>query len=453
MRTARPRLGLAWVLRRGLAAMALGVSVVGLVGWGVGALSPSIAAIPTPALYPVFLALLTLLSGAALAEKALGAGRLVALGVLLVAGPGMVVLCDGCASLNLDTEHSATRGAAAAGMVFLLALALLCIRSGGPRRVVYLGHFLAFAALGLGFAGAALGLIGALPEGGTLAVSTAAAGAFLALALMLEKAHRGIYWLLFGADPMGAQVRRQIWGVTLVPMVTGAGFVYHFYARHDLRFFGDLVLLFTLMMWQLLLLLGISAIRLERQERARRRAEAQMARMALRDGLTGLANRTAFDRHLYLEALRAKATGQTFSLVLFDVDNFKLVNDTHGHMVGDEVLRSLGRGLRQCISEGCFVARLGGEEFALIVAGAAEAVGKRAEELRQAIEANVFVPEKEREAAVRVTASFGVSDYSPRDTLSEIYARVDKALYRAKAMGRNRVEVRPCEADGCNLPT
>ncbi len=159
----------------------------------------------------------------------------------------------------------------------------------------------------------------------------------------------------------------------------------------------------------------------------------EVDRLARHDGLTGLANRTEFDAALERELSRAQRTGSPLSLVLVDVDHFKRVNDTHGHQVGDEVLRQVGGGLERLVRREDVAARYGGEEFVVLLPGV-DAEGGRAfgERVRERLRTDV--------EAVPVTVSAGVASYpeNARD-VDELVGRADAALYAAKRGGRDRV--------------
>lgn len=159
----------------------------------------------------------------------------------------------------------------------------------------------------------------------------------------------------------------------------------------------------------------------------------RMQQMAVTDGLTQLANRRFFDRALDRELARATRTNGRLSVVLLDVDNFKSLNDTHGHLVGDNVLRQIAAALRECGREYDTIARYGGEEFAAVLPGCSAALAVQvAERLRRAVE--------EAATEVAVTASAGVATY-PYDgaDIESLLGAADRALYTAKRGGRNRV--------------
>ena len=176
----------------------------------------------------------------------------------------------------------------------------------------------------------------------------------------------------------------------------------------------------------------------DRVELEKRRALQDLATelqlQALRDPLTGLGNRNKFGDAVAMEIARARRQGTPFSLALYDVDRFKLVNDTHGHQAGDKVLVELSRLVSARIRDVDLLVRWGGEEFLLLCSGCDGPVAMRlAEKLRAAIESANFG------AAGPVTCSFGVAQYETGESAEAVIARADAALYRAKIGGRNRV--------------
>ena len=163
-----------------------------------------------------------------------------------------------------------------------------------------------------------------------------------------------------------------------------------------------------------------------------------LRRLATRDELTGLANRREYDRILSEEEERARRFGHPLGLVVMDLDRFKLVNDTHGHAAGDAVLREAARRIAASIRTVDRAARIGGEEFALILVqtDAASAM----EVARRAIAAIAQAPISAGAGLkLSVTASAGVAELpSDAATASERFAAADAALYAAKERGRNR---------------
>ncbi|WP_158568070.1 MULTISPECIES: ligand-binding sensor domain-containing diguanylate cyclase [unclassified Duganella] len=161
---------------------------------------------------------------------------------------------------------------------------------------------------------------------------------------------------------------------------------------------------------------------------------------AMQDGLTKAWNRAAMMEYLEEEVLRAGQLLRPFLVVLLDLDHFKRINDTYGHLAGDRVLREVVARLGSAVRSSDLVGRYGGEEFLLLLPELDRARGvAQVERLRRAIEA-APVPIDDGQT-IDVTASFGVAEFDPaRPSVSlELIGRADAALYRAKAQGRNRV--------------
>jgi diguanylate cyclase (GGDEF)-like protein len=156
---------------------------------------------------------------------------------------------------------------------------------------------------------------------------------------------------------------------------------------------------------------------------------------ARRDALTGLSNKRAFDEYLDSALRNAADEGEGISLVLFDLDDFKQVNDQHGHLVGDEVLREVGRVLMRVIRADDEVFRIGGEEFAVVVKGALAVAAPIAERLRGALA-------EQRRGHVLPTVSAGVATFPAHASSAEdLLRKADVALYAAKVAGKNRIEL------------
>lgn len=164
---------------------------------------------------------------------------------------------------------------------------------------------------------------------------------------------------------------------------------------------------------------------------------AEMNARSETDSLSGALNRRGFDAHAERLLAQAQRTGAPIVLVAADLDHFKAINDGFGHAAGDAVIAHFASLLRRSVSETAVVSRLGGEEFAVLLPGANIAHGRRyAESVRIELAA---VPLSGLGIDQRVTASFGVAQAMPGDTLFDLSRRADAALYRAKASGRNQV--------------
>ena len=160
-------------------------------------------------------------------------------------------------------------------------------------------------------------------------------------------------------------------------------------------------------------------------------------RQAVTDELTDLANRRRFMEVLRQEVARARRFDLDLSLVIFDLDHFKQINDRYGHQTGDEVLREAAAVIRARVRETDLPARIGGEEFAVVLSGTDVAgAAALAENLR--VDLSTLVHAGRGGAAV--TASFGVAELPEGGGLEELIGAADRALYRAKARGRNRVD-------------
>ncbi len=163
-----------------------------------------------------------------------------------------------------------------------------------------------------------------------------------------------------------------------------------------------------------------------------------LEREVLLDGLTGIHNRRAYEQHIMEEMQRFRRYQQTFSLILFDVDRFKDLNDRFGHRAGDKCLKEIINRIKLCIRNTDFLSRYGGEEFAIILPGTnREGACIVAEKVRRAIEMTRFYFQNQ---AIPVTISLGVTEVREADPEPEtVFARADDAMYRAKREGRNRV--------------
>lgn len=158
---------------------------------------------------------------------------------------------------------------------------------------------------------------------------------------------------------------------------------------------------------------------------------------ALTDSLTGMQNRRYFDDALreYLEEFRR--IDKPIGLMILDLDHFKQVNDTHGHDVGDAVLKAVADCLKDFTRFHDVVARLGGEEFAVVAPNMDDdLLIKLAERIRKAISSLSIVAGNVR---IKVTTSVGLAVWDRRETVEDFYRRADRMLYEAKRMGRNRV--------------
>jgi two-component system cell cycle response regulator len=165
----------------------------------------------------------------------------------------------------------------------------------------------------------------------------------------------------------------------------------------------------------------------------------QSIELALFDPLTGLNNRRFMENHLTTMLDNARVRRAPLTLMILDIDHFKRVNDTYGHDCGDEVLKSFADRLRGIVRGGDLLCRLGGEEFVIVMPGVnVHAAARIAERARLAIQQEQFVIDPTGRM-IPVTVSIGLAERGEDGDASSLYRRADRALYRAKAEGRNRV--------------
>lgn len=177
--------------------------------------------------------------------------------------------------------------------------------------------------------------------------------------------------------------------------------------------------------------------RIQTDKRMELQELAQNLRLrATTDPLTGIYNRAKFDESLDNETTRSQRYKSPLSLIMYDVDHFKRVNDEHGHQIGDDVLVRLSEIVFERIRSTDLLARWGGEEFVILVPGLdGPTAHQAAEKLRAAIEQATFG------VVGNITCSFGVAEFAEGDSAATLVARADNALYRAKMRGRNRTEL------------
>ena len=173
------------------------------------------------------------------------------------------------------------------------------------------------------------------------------------------------------------------------------------------------------------------------EKRALKRDLERYKNISRYDKLTSLYNQATFMEIFHAEVMNARNMGTCLSLLMMDIDNFKLINDTYGHLVGDTVLTSFGKILQSHLRSGDVAARYGGEEFAILATNTSQnQVFRMAENLRRRIESYDFP------IINRVTASIGCTTYQQREELKEFLQRADFALYDAKRNNKNNVKIR-----------
>ena len=183
-------------------------------------------------------------------------------------------------------------------------------------------------------------------------------------------------------------------------------------------------------------LMGKQLEQLEKETYDLRRQVARSHHQAMSDPLTNLPNRRAYEERAAQELARWKRFGEPLSLVVWDIDNFKQINDSFGHKAGDRALALIARILKESLRETDFIARYGGEEFVVLLPGAApEDALKVAELMRKAVaSAGMHSHNK----PVEITISGGLGSLQAEESIEQLFERADKAMYQAKRQGKNR---------------
>jgi diguanylate cyclase len=173
-----------------------------------------------------------------------------------------------------------------------------------------------------------------------------------------------------------------------------------------------------------------------RQEVVKAREEGQA------DGLTGLMNRRGFDQAIAACLAEFDNGDCGPSLLIADIDHFKRVNDTYGHVFGDRVLAAVGQILKKCVKGKNTAARFGGEEFiVLLPAASVDEAGQLAEQIRAMVQGCSIKRSTDKEAVANITISLGVTNFRAGEAVADFVARADAALYVSKNAGRNRVTI------------
>jgi len=159
------------------------------------------------------------------------------------------------------------------------------------------------------------------------------------------------------------------------------------------------------------------------------------------DELTGLTNRKRFDQSIKLKISEASETGEPLSLLMLDIDHFKMFNDLHGHQTGDQVIRLVAQTLKTNVKGRDTAARYGGEEFVIILPKTTiSAALIVAEQIRIAVKSKELVKKSSNESIGHVTLSIGVANYRADESFEDLIERADESLYAAKQAGRNNVK-------------
>lgn len=253
---------------------------------------------------------------------------------------------------------------------------------------------------------------------------------------VLEQSRIGFWFplvVVIGMGALGLRVgTRLAWGFwTLIGLVSVVDWWAFGGQRIDLRQMAEMLIATSL---TILIIVALTRQITDQEERA-----SILESEANTDALTGLPNRRSGEIALERAVQRAHRLGRPLSLILFDLDHFKILNDAFGHDVGDRALKDVKRLFVERLREGDVLARWGGEEFLLVVPGMdIDASDRVAERLRASMEEHPFLPE------MTLTASFGVAQLRAGESSTSLVRRADEAVYAAKRDGRNVVRL----ADG-----
>ena len=187
---------------------------------------------------------------------------------------------------------------------------------------------------------------------------------------------------------------------------------------------------------ELELLVNERTAELQRKQKELEELNEALEKQATTDTLTEVYNRQKFHEMLTQETKESRRYNTHLSLIMFDIDHFKLVNDTHGHQAGDAVLKEAAKLISNNIRDADLLARYGGEEFMILSPHTdRESAFTLAEKLRETVRTAKF------NGVQHITCSFGVTQFHSSDTIDSFLKRIDDALYRAKNYGRDRVEM------------
>lgn len=337
--------------------------------------------------------------------------------------------------LDIQAGKNNSMGVNSAIMLLLIALALGLYSVKAPKYSQFAAS-IAVAVPMVSFTGYTYGIEHFY---GQMSLLTATTGFCLAAAtLMLTADHAALRSIL--SPYIGGKIARlQMIAGIIIPIALGYMLVKSFVSdsvQHQ-SLFGLFVVIIC---WFVIMMVSMSSIFSEKVDFERRLNEAKLATAALSDSLTGLPNRRKFLEFGQHEVERVKRTGNDLWILMIDLDHFKKVNDTAGHDIGDRVLIAVGSLLSQSIRKVDLAGRLGGEEFAVLLADTnQEGCERVSENIRQNIA--LLQISGWTEFYGPITASIGCAKLSATDTLEKALRAADEALYQAKNNGRNQVSM------------
>jgi diguanylate cyclase (GGDEF)-like protein/PAS domain S-box-containing protein len=170
----------------------------------------------------------------------------------------------------------------------------------------------------------------------------------------------------------------------------------------------------------------------------RKKHEKKLRQLAYQDPLTGLLNRRSFSERVDCEISRSHRYKSELSYMIIDIDRFKMINDAHGHWIGDAVLKEFANKIVSLLRENDFIGRIGGEEFAIVLPNTSEkAAQEMGERIRKEVEKHIV---RYKDTSINFTVSIGISNLALEEkSIENVFCRADTALFLAKNSGRNRV--------------
>ncbi|OCX67052.1 hypothetical protein BFP70_02470 [Thioclava sp. SK-1] len=261
-------------------------------------------------------------------------------------------------------------------------------------------------------------------------------GALVALAALMHSPHRGIIKILVSRQDTGHKARIDLTVGVVGPLLIGQ---LHLAVADQVAATEQVAMIMASIICFNVVAISFNTLFVERADIRRRNLERRLLHQAMHDGLTGVYNRSVLKGRFLRCRKKAETADEPFSLLLIDLDHFKAVNDAGGHDLGDRVLVRVAQAIQAEVNRGDIVARLGGEEFAVLLPGSSEDDAFATADALRAVIAGQTVPRPDG-GVQRVTASIGVGDWSEGEALRDLFTRCDAALYRAKENGRNCVE-------------
>ncbi len=270
-----------------------------------------------------------------------------------------------------------------------------------------------------------------------MALHTAATFLVVSIGILCVRPARGIMAIVTSASSGGLMIRRLLPAVLIVPIALG--WVRH--QAHHARLVDpefELWLLVILIMTAFAILVGWNGRLLFRSDVDRANAEKTLTYQATHDALTQLPNRRLFTERLELEIERTKKARGSIAVLFLDLDLFKVINDSLGHVVGDQLLIAAGKRIEECLGDNNLAARLSGDEFTVLLANASP---ERAVEVAQCILTAFNLPFTLGPHQVFTTVSAGIAMGAADDSPVNLIRHADIAMYRAKSHGKNRYEI------------